>query len=100
MGLSVLPLRSRPRPPAEEADREQRIRERAYFIWLDTGCPLGKTQITGSKQSVRQISLNDRAGQDSLFAPQVRPSGVCAAEGCYMKSSRVQPALSQLFGHA
>jgi hypothetical protein len=39
-------------PPAEEEavmmsgrDRQQRIRERAYQIWLDEGCPHGREQI-------------------------------------------------------
>jgi hypothetical protein len=40
----VKPLRSGPQITTDD-DREQRIRTRAFYIWLDEGCPEGRADM-------------------------------------------------------
>jgi hypothetical protein len=52
-------------------DLEQRIRQRAYQIWLDEGCPDGRENIHWEMAAELVATEND---QDRNFAPTRKPT--------------------------
>jgi len=52
---------------ADDRDLEQRIRERAYRIWLDEGCPAGRAQ---EHWDLAKLAI---AQQDGLAAALLSP---------------------------
>lgn len=55
---------------AHDQELEQRIRERAYKIWLDEGCPHGKDK---EHWELAKFAIAQQDGLASTLVPPTRP---------------------------
>jgi hypothetical protein len=62
--------------PTKDSDREQRIRTKAFYIWLDEGCPEGRAEVHWDMATELVAVEDDQAStMKSVEAQDKTPTG-------------------------
>ncbi len=61
-------------PLEDDADRDQRVRERAYHLWEADGCPHGR-DLDYWERARELVGMADSAGSGQLPNPQTHDDG-------------------------
>jgi len=81
-------------PLLPDPTREERIRERAYHLWEQDGCPHGRDRDYWERAS-ELVGMEDSAGAGQLPNPQSHPAVNEVAPGVLVEDASIQENLGE-----
>ena len=84
-------------PLQPDENRDARIRERAYHLWEQDGCPHGRHHEYWERAS-ELVGMEDSAGAGQLPNPQTHPARNEVAPGVLVEEAAIQENLGEFPG--